>query len=253
MEKIIRQAIFYLMLLLIWQIISWLRFWPEYLFPPPKEVFFVFFQGLKDSTYIIAILISMKRVLIGYGLSIIIGVLLGVLINKYKFIEETIGGLILGIQTLPSVCWLPLSLLWFGLNERAIIFVVIMGALFSITIAVNSGIKNISPIYIKAGKNLGAKKIYLLFFVVFPAALPFIVSGLKQGWSFAWRSLIAGEMLFMSLGLGYLLNRGRELNDLSQVIAVMLVISFISILMDKLVFALFESNMKRKWGLMRSI
>ncbi|MDD4183529.1 MAG: ABC transporter permease subunit, partial [Candidatus Omnitrophica bacterium] len=147
------------------------------------------------------------------------------------------------------ICWLPLSLLWFGLNEKAIIFVAIMGAIFSITIAADSSIKNIPPLYLKVGRNMGARKFSLLFRVIMPAALPYFIPGLKQGWSFAWRSLMAGELLFVNLGLGYLLMVGRELNDMSQVIAVMLVIATISIAIDKLFFGRIEAGIRKRWGL----
>jgi NitT/TauT family transport system permease protein len=145
-----------------------------------------------------------------------------------------------------------MAILWFGLNDTAIIFVVIIGAIFSITIATESGLKNIPTLYIRAGKNMGAKGLGMLWYVMLPAALPSIVTGLKQGWSFAWRSLMAGELLFVSLGLGHLLMMGRELNDMNRVVAVMFVIAFISILIDKLIFGRIEQGIKTKWGLIKN-
>lgn len=252
-RRLIRQLLFYLTLLTLWQVIVLLKIWPKYLLPSPLGVLETLINGFKDRTFLIGIAISLKRILIGYGISIIFGGILGILISKFKFLDDTIGSLVLGLQTLPSICWLPLAILWFGLNERAIIFVVIIGALFSITLATESGVKSISPLYIKAGKNMGAKKAVLFLDVIIPAALPTIISGLKQGWSFAWRSLMAGELLFVSMGLGYLLTMGRELNDMNQVIAVMIMIAFISILVDKLIFGRIESNIRRKWGIGVSI
>jgi len=128
-----------------------------------------------------------------------------------------------------------------------------MGALFSITIAVDSGIKNVPPIFIRAGRNMGARRIRMFVDVIIPAALPSIVSGLKQAWSFAWRSLMAAELLFVTLGLGYLLMMGRELNDMSQVIAVMLVIAFVSVVIDRLFFGALESSLRKRWGVSGSI
>jgi len=148
-------------------------------------------EGFRDSTFIIAIGISLRRLAIGFAISIFCGGALGLLISKFKLLDETIGGLVLGVQTLPSICWLPLAVLWVGLNERAILFVVVMGAIFSITIATESSIKNIPQLFIKAGRNMGAKGWGLLWEVMIPAALPQFVTGLKQGWSFAWRSLMA--------------------------------------------------------------
>lgn len=252
-KKLFRKIIFYASLLVIWQVVVLLKIWPEYLFPSLQGVFGSLINGFKNLSFFIAIAVSLKRIVIGYGISIIIGGLLGLLISKYRVLEDTIGDLVLGLQTLPSICWFPLALLWFGLNEKSIYFVVIMGALFSVTIATESGIKNVPPLYIRAGKNMGAKNITLFYTVVIPAALPSIISGLKQGWSFAWRSLMAGELLFLNLGLGYLLTMGRELNDMSQVVAVMFVIALISILIDKFVFGRIEKNIRIKWGLGKGI
>jgi len=252
-KKSIRQISFYFILFAVWEALVLLKFWPEYLFPSPFKVFETMAAGFKEASFLFAIGISLKRILIGYGISIVFGGLLGLLMGKSKFISDTVGGLVLSLQTLPSICWLPLALLWFGLNEQAIIFVAIMGALFSITIATYSGVRNVSPLYIKAGKNMGAKNITLFWEVIIPAALPSIIPGLRQGWSFAWRSLLAGELLFANLGLGYLLMMGRELNDMSQVIAVMIMIAAISVLADKFVFGRIEASIRRKWGMGKGI
>lgn len=251
--KLVKQIIFYLLLLGIWEGIVRLKFWPEYIFPSPRMVLSTLAAGMGDLSFLIAIGISMKRIIIGYLISIILGGILGLLITRYKTVDDTVGSLVLGLQTLPSICWLPLSLIWFGLNEKAIIFVVVMGSLFSITIAMHSGIHNVPPIYIKAGRNMGARSARLFLDIIIPAAMPSIISGLKQGWSFAWRSLMAGELLFVSMGLGYLLMAGRDLNDMSQVIAVMIMIGVISILIDRLIFGRIEASINRRWGLGKSI
>ena len=181
----------------------------------------------------------------------VFGTTLGLLIGKIKFLDETVGGFLVGLQTLPSICWLPLAILWFGLNESAITFVVVMGSLFSITMATDSGVKNIQPIYLRAGLTMGATGMRLFTHVVLPAALPQVLIGLKQGWSFAWRSLMAGEILFVSMGLGHLLNVGRELNDMSQVIAVMIVMVMMGVFMELLVFGTAERRVRQIWGLER--
>ena len=157
--------------------------------------------------------------------------------------------LVLGLQTLPSVAWIPFSILWFGLSEATIIFVIAIGSTFAIAIATEDGIKNVNPQFLKAAKTMGIKGQKLYFKVVLPAALPMIVSGMKQGWSFAWRALMAGEMLVGTKGLGYILMVGRDLADISQVVAVMIVIILLGILIEKLVFLKIESNLREKWGL----
>jgi NitT/TauT family transport system permease protein len=139
--------------------------------------------------------------------------------------------------------------LWFGLSETAILFVVVMGALLSITLSTEAGVKNTPPLYLRAARNLGARGWKMYALVILPAALPSIITGMKLGWSFAWRSLMAAELLYVSLGLGHLLTMGRELNDMSQVIAVMLIIIVIGLVIDRLVFAPIESRVRERWGL----
>ncbi len=251
MIKIIRQIIFYALLLALWQVLFSLKFWPQYLFPSPEQVLETLSEGFKNKTFLIGIGVSLKRLFIGYAISMVFGTFLGLLIGKFRLLDETVGGFFVGLQTLPSICWLPLAILWFGLNESAITFVVVMGSLLSITIATDGGVKNIQPIFLRAGRNMGAKGKDMFLHVVLPAAFPSILMGLKQGWSFAWRSLMAGEILFVSLGLGHLLNMGRELNDMSQVIAVMIVIVAIGVVMDGLVFGVAEKKVRQLWGLDR--
>jgi len=164
-------------------------------------------------------------------------------------VKDTVGGLVLSLQSLPSLCWLPLAVLWFGLSEKAIIFVVVMGSFLAVTINTEAGVRHVPKIYLMAGRNLGARGYRLLLYVVLPASLPHVVTGLKQGWAFAWRSLISGEMIFVSLGLGHLLMMGRDLNDMSRVLAVMTVIMAIGYLVDRLIFENLEVHIRHKWGL----
>ncbi len=251
MLKILRQLAFYGLLIAGWQFFYNLKIWPPYLFPSPGQVLETLQLGFADRSFLIAIGVSMKRLVIGYGISVFFGVLLGLLIGKFKILDETLGGFFVGLQTLPSICWLPLAILWFGLNESAIIFVVVMGSMLSVAIATDGGVKSIQPLFLRAGVNMGAKGMRLFTEVVLPAAFPSILAGLKQGWSFAWRSLMAGEILFVSLGLGHLLNMGRELNDMSQVIAVMIVIVVIGVVMDIFIFGRLEREVRVIWGLER--
>jgi len=249
MKRFGRQAIFYGVLIAVWVVLAELKVWPPYVFPTPKGVFQSLWSGFADHSFWIAIAVSMKRMLLGYTLSVILGMVLGLGVASNKFLEETVGGLLVSLQSLPSICWLPLAVLWFGLSEKAILFVVVMGSLLSVTIAMETGRQQMPKIYGMAGRNLGARGFPLFWHVLLPASLPYIVSGLKQGWAFAWRSLISGEMIFVSLGLGQLLMMGRDLNDMSQVIAVMILIVAIGYIVDGLVFKTVERRIQRKWGL----
>ena len=197
----------------------------------------------------IAILASAKRIFLGYLLSIILGIVVGLGIVRFKYLDENISPLILGLQTLPSICWLPFSILWFGLNESAIIFVITVGSTFAVSIAIESGMKNINPLFVRAAKTMGAKGFSLYWNVIIPASLPSIISGLKQGWSFAWRALMAGEMISATKGLGQVLMVGRDLADISQVMAIMMVIVILGVAVDKLIFGKMEINIRQRWGL----
>src|ERR1700752_4035556 len=224
MKRAARYIVFYAALFGLWTLLAKLKIWPPYLFPTPWGVAESLYAGFQDHSYWIAIRVSMQRVLIGYGISVVLGLVLGLGVASNKFLEQTVGGLLVSLQSLPSICWLPIAVLWFGLTEKAILFVVVMGSLLSVTISMETGRKQLPKIYSMAGKNLGARGVRLFWHVTLPASLPYIVTGLKQGWAFAWRSLISGEMIFVTLGLGPLLMMGRDLNDMSQVIAVMLLI-----------------------------
>ncbi len=249
MKTIGRQVIFYAVLIGAWIVVAKFRVWPPYLFPAPKDVAESLWAGFKDHSFWIAIAVSMKRMLIGYGISVAIGIVLGTAVASSKFLEQTLGGLLVSLQSLPSICWLPMAVLWFGLSEKAILFVVVMGSVLSVTISMETGRKQLPKIYSMAGRNLGAHGLKLFVYVLFPASLPYVLTGLKQGWAFAWRSLIAGEMIFVSLGLGQLLMMGRDLNDMSQVVAVMVLIIGIGYLVDGLVFKSVERRLRQRWGL----
>lgn len=245
----LRRGLFYALLLLAWEGLARSGIWPPYLFPGPLVVLEALISGISKGLFITGALVSLQRIAIGYGISLVVGVVLGMLIGRIRLLSETVGSLVMGLQALPSVCWLPLAILWMGLNEQAIIFVVVMGALFSITLGVETGVRNTPPLYLKAARNLGARGLSLYTQVILPAALPTILSGLKQGWSFAWRSLMAGELLFFTLSLGNLLQTGRDLNDAAQVMAVMVMIVMVGVTIDQAIFAPLERRVRRRWGL----
>jgi NitT/TauT family transport system permease protein len=249
LRKISYQVIFYSTLLGLWAMLAKLHIWPPYLFPAPWTVAEALWAGLKDHSFFIAITVTMKRMLIGYSLSVVIGMILGIGIAGNRFLEETVGPLLVSLQSLPSICWVPLAILWFGLTEKAILFVVLMGCILSVTIAMEDGRRQMPRIYTMAGRNLGASGFRLFWYVMLPASLPYIVSGLKQGWAFGWRSLIQAEMIFLTLGLGQQLMMGRDLNDMNAVIAVMLLIIGLGYLVNRFVFRTMERALQTRWGL----
>jgi len=234
---------------MLWAIVADRHVWNPTLFPSPLSVAQTLVTDFRNGSLLSATAISLRRVLIGYSFSLAVGVPLGILLARHKTLEDTVGALVSGFQSLPSVCWLPLALLWFGLNDKAILFVVIAGSLVSITIAVQDGVKNLSPAYVRAAQTMGTPGWRIYTDVLLPASLPSILMGAKLGWGYAWRALMSGELLFVSLGLGQMLMQGRELADMSQVLAVMIVIMSLGLLTDRVIFGSLERHVRRRWGL----
>lgn len=247
--------IFFLIILIaIWQGFYWisvdlLGLCKSYAVPSPIGVGERFIELIGDGTLLVAIGNSLLRAIGGYLIAVLIGLALGVLMNHFRYLQKNLKPVVLGIQTLPSVCWVPFSILWFGLSTQAILFVVVMGAAFSIVISTDNAIKNVQPIYIKAALTMGAGKRQLYWHVIFPASLPELVSGLKQGWSFAWRALMAGEVMTTSIGLGQTLIMGRDLADINQVMLVMIIIVLVGIVIEKCIFTAIEKRILTKRGL----
>ena len=243
--------LFFAALVAIWAALTRAQIWSPVLLPSPEQVWQYFVAAARDGTLLSASLVTLRRLLLGYAIGLAIGLPLGLLTASSRFVEDTIGVLALGLQTLPSVCWVPLALLWFGQTEGAMLFVVIMGTVWSVVIATDTGVRTIPPIYARAARTMGSSPIHKWLYVILPASLPFLVSGMKQGWAFAWRSLMAAEIyvtILTGFGLGHLLHYGRELNAMDQVIGIMLVIIFIGLLADKILFSPWERFLHRRWG-----
>ena len=231
-----KKIAFYVLIVVVWQGIDSAEIWPDNIFPSPVDVGEDLLYGISDGSLFYGIATSMWRLVIGLAIAISGGMLLGIFMARVETVNQTIGSLVLGLQSIPSVAWVPLAILWFGLSDYGIIFVTAIGAIFAVTINTYTGVKNIDPSFIEAAKNMGAKGSQLVTTILIPAAFPYMITGFKQGWAFAWRGVIGAELLFSFLGLGFLLNVGRQLNDVSQVIAMMLVIMGIGILIDCLLY-----------------
>ncbi len=244
-----KKIAFYVALVVIWQAVSYLDVWPNNIFPSPYEVGEDLVFTAANGSLFFGIGTSLLRLIIGLAIAIGGGVVLGIFMARVELVNQTIGSLVLGLQSIPSIAWVPLAILWFGITDAGIIFVTAIGAMFAVTINTYSGVKNIHPHYIEAARNMGARGTQLVTNVLIPAAFPYMISGFKQGWAFAWRGVIGAELLFSFLGLGFLLNVGRQLNDVSQVIAIMFVIMFIGILVDGYVFKRIENKVMSRWGL----
>jgi NitT/TauT family transport system permease protein len=236
--------------LIVWQLVVWSGWKPEYVLPGPRAVWDSFVANF--STNMDAAWTTLQRGFKGFAFALVIGTIVGALVARNRVLRSAIGSLITGLQTMPSVAWFPLAILLFKLGEGAIFFVVVLGAAPSIANGLISGIDHIQPILLRAGTVLGARRWKLFRHVILPAALPSFVAGLKQGWAFAWRSLLAGELIVLIPGqfsLGQQLDANRQLSDSAGVIAVMIVILIIGILVDALLFGTADRAIRRRYGL----
>lgn len=240
---------FYIGLVAVWQLVAMSGVWPSNIFPSPYEVGEDLVYGALDGSLLHGFATSMWRLAVGLSISIAGGIALGIIMARREAFNQTVGSLVLGLQSIPSIAWVPLGILWFGLTDAGIIFVIAIGAVFAVTINTYTGVKNIQPHYIEAARNMGATGGRLITDVLIPAAFPYMISGFKQGWAFAWRGVIGAELLFSYLGLGYMLYVGRSLNDISQIIAVMLVIMATGLAVDAVLFKKLELKVMSRWGL----
>ncbi|WP_042355864.1 ABC transporter permease [Bacillus rubiinfantis] len=249
MQSTIKRILFFVIIILGWQgAVRILNISPS-LMPAPTDVLDALMKGFADKTLLYDIVASFRRLAIGLSISIVLGIGLGILLAKNKTADETLGTLILALQSVPSIVWLPIAIMWFGLNEKAVTFIVILGATLVMTINMRIGIKNVSPLYIKAAQTMGSKGLDLFVKIIFPASIPYAVTGARLGWAFAWRALMAGEILSTGPGLGYTLKYASDFGNMKLVIGIMIIIGVIGTIVDILFFQRVEKNVLKRWGL----
>ncbi len=237
--------------LLAWQAVVWSGWKDDYVLPGPDKVLPALGDLVGTAHFWKAVAITMRRAVTGYALALVIGSVIGIAVSRVKLLRSAVGSLITGLQTMPSIAWFPLAILLFGLTERAIMFVVVLGAAPSIANGLIVGVDHVPPLMLRAGRMIGAKGVGLYRHVVLPAALPTYVAGLKQGWAFAWRSLMAGELLVIVAkrpSIGARLQFARDFNDAKEMLALMIVILVIGIVVDT-VFGRADLTIRRRWGL----
>jgi len=234
----------------VWQIIVWIGWKPEYVIPSPFTVFDALFHDL--GTMSGAVGVTLRRAAVGFGLAIVIGGVIGLAVARVHVLRVAVGSMITGLQTMPSVAWVPLAIVLFQLSEKAILFVVVLGAAPSIANGIIDGVDNVPPILLRAGRVLGARGFSALRYVVVPAALPAVIGGLKQGWAFAWRSLMAAELIAAlpgHIGIAQKLNVAYQNADYVGVYEAMIVIFVIGVVIDAALFGNVERAIRRRYGL----
>jgi len=239
------------MALVVWELVV-LSGWQErFVLPPPYEVFETLGELATTDRFWVAIATTLRRAVIGFSVAMGIGTVVGLAVSQSSVLRRAVGSLITGLQTMPSIAWFPLAILLFGLTETAIFFVVLIGAAPSIANGLINGVDHIPPVLLRAGRMLGARGMTAWRHVVLPAALPSYVGGLKQGWAFAWRSLMAGEILVIIAArpsIGVQLQFARELSDSDGLQAFMIVVLIIGILVD-IIFGAVERRLRANRGL----
>lgn len=243
-------------ILLGWQALAVAEVKPSYLFPSPSDVWTALSEQIRSGVLPHAVWRSVSRGLFGFAIGVVVGTPLGLLVARVRPVGAALRPILSGLQSLPSVAWVPAAVIWFGLSSNAIYAVVLLGSVPSIAIGMASGLDQVPPLYLSVGRVLGARGSRFARHVLLPAALPGYVAGLKQGWAFSWRSLMAAELITQSprlgTGVGQLLDTGRQLNDIALVFGMIIVILLVGVVIDQLLFAPLERHVLRRRGLMQA-
>jgi NitT/TauT family transport system permease protein len=254
--SVLPPVIFVLVLIAIWQLYVVIAQPRPDIVPGPLEVLGALGAAWESGRLQEAVLTSLERGIVGFLIAIVVGTPIGLLLAEVRPLRRAVGPIISGLQVLPSVAWVPAAIIWFGLSDATVYFVILMGAIPSIVNGLIAGVDQVPPQLRRVGTVLGATKVQLATAVILPAALPGYLAGLKQGWAFSWRSLMAAEIIAVGgtigFGLGSMLQQSRELADLAGVLGTILVILFIGILIELLFFGPLERRMLQRRGLLLS-
>ena len=243
-------VIFISVFLAVWQLVYMSEVLPKLSLPSPLAVGQTITELVLDFTLVKGTAFTLWRLFLGFLISLTLGLIIGLLMIKFQQFGKTMSSFAVGLQSFPSIAWIPFAILLIGFNDSGILFVVVMSCVFSVMLSTYSGLRNVPPIYIRAARNMGAKGFTLFRYVLIPAATPTLIMGMRQAWSFAWHALIGAEMLITTLvGLGYILSVGREFSNMSQIIATMIVIFTIGLIFDRVVFIKIEEKIRDRWGL----
>lgn len=240
---------FYLLILVAWQLVYLVGAIPDYLFPGPWQVLTRLGELMADGLFVPSVQATLSRMIAGFSIAAALGLLVGLVMGTSEIINRCLKSLFLGLQTLPTAAWVPISLLIFGLKDTGIYFVIIMSSMPAVAIATSDSILHIPPIFLRAARTLGTPVYAMPWRVILPAALPNIVTGVKLGWTLAWHGGVSAELIKSSIGLGFLLHMGRELNDAAQIIGIMVVTIVFGILLDRFFFGIIERRIRSRWGL----
>ena len=233
------------LLIALWACTSSL--WPSW--PSPQAVARQLWADAYDATFLTALGGSLRRMIIGYVLVVILGIGGGLVLGRFRALDELVGSLAVALHAIPGAAWVPFAVLWFGMTERAVIFTILLGATGIVIVQTDTGIRQVPPLIVHAARTMGARGVKFFWYVVVPAAVPKMVDGLRLAWAFGWRALMAGELITSVHGLGRLLNDVAKAGRIDQLVAMMVVIALVGIIVDELVFKRMETIVHRRWGI----
>jgi NitT/TauT family transport system permease protein len=234
----------------VWELIT-LSGYKKFIWPATGPTLLNLWDQAKTETLWKAIGDTLQSAVIGFAVALLIGVVVGALVSRIPPLRAAVGSLITGLQTMPSIAWVPFAIILFGPNNTAILFVVLIGAAPSIANGLITGVDYTPPLLLKAGTMMGLRRLSLYRYLILPASLPAFVAGLKQGWAFAWRGLMAGELVVLAFNqpsLGELLNNDQSQSDLQSATAIMIVIFIIGVFVDA-AFGAADRSIRKRWGL----
>ncbi|WP_442601889.1 ABC transporter permease [Paenibacillus sp. KN14-4R] len=250
MNIALRRGIFLIVLLIAWEAAYRLIGWESWKFPSLFQTFEAFYLGFTEGQMLEATIASVRRLIIAFAISISVGTLLGFLFARYRFLDDTLGFLVVALQTVPSIAWLPFAMIWFGFNDVSVIFITALGATWTMALSARTGIKNIPPLYIKAAQTMGTGNGFKMFYQIYvPAAFPHLMNGVRVAWAFAWRALVAGELIAKGVGLGQLLQDGKGLGDTALMLCIVIIIAVIGTISDHFCFKRLEDKLLVRYGL----
>lgn len=234
-----------------WQLVYLSGWKPSFVLPSPAAVLAELWAQAHQAVLWQAIWTTMGRAVGGFGLALVIGTAIGVAVSRNRLLRAAFGPIITGLQTMPAIAWFPFAIIFFGITTSAILFVIVIGTAPAIATGVIAGADHIPPLLLRSAKSMGLRGWALYRYLILPASLPMFVAGLKQGWAFAWRSLMSGELVVIvtnTASIGVLLENAQNLSDMPAAIAIMIVILILGIVIDAL-FTLLDRAIRRRWGL----
>lgn len=241
----------YVTVVVLWQLLSMLNLWPRVLFPSPLDVLFAFIQDLKTGALLFNLAASLRSLglgfIVGAGFALPLSYLMGLDRRSRDFFDPLINL----IQSIPGLAWIPFAILWFGLGQGAVTFIVAMSIFFPILYSVLTAIRLVQPVLIEATQTLGGTRKDIIIHVIFPATLPHLMTGLRLGISFGFRSLVGGEMIASTEGIGYTIYNAQQYFQSARIVVGMLAIGIVWLAMDRLILRPIESRTIMRWGMMR--